>query len=208
MEATDVQRLFAPFGEIALVDVAWNPVTQLNQGYAVVKFTTPQDAANAIKGMDGYLVNGVPLKVSQLTPYMTMGTRPSQLGGDQGFVQKYTTAVKPAEIIEKPTSKYALPIVDKSTQKIIQTIIEKVGANKHYVDEPTRTVAFFNLFDFEDRRLTVDRDFLKNLIDDVEGAIISRVQKVWVDRANPAGKRRVFRTVLEVRRSPRGQKGL
>lgn len=203
-----MRRLFSPFGEIALVDVAWNPVTQLNQGYAVVKFTTSQDASNAIKGMDGYLVNGVPLKVSQLTPYMTMGTRPSQLGEDQGFVQKYTTAVKPAEVIEQPVSKYALPAVDSTTPAIIKKIIESVAANKHYVDEPTRTVAFFNLFDFEDRRLTADRDFLDKLIDDVEGDLTSRVRKIREARTDPSGEGWMLWVVPPLRRPPRRQKSL
>lgn len=198
MNEDDIRRLFSPFGEIAMVDVPLNQVSRQNQGFAVVKFTMPQHATNAIKAMNGYVVDRVPIVVSQLTPYMTMGQMPSQLGEEQGFVQKYTAAVKPLEIVEKPTSKYALPVLDKAAPAILHRIVEAVAANRHYVDEPTRTVGFFNTFDFEDRKLVEDTRFVCELVDEFEGGLNSGVRQDRPHRKDPYGKARGVRALRAV----------
>lgn len=189
MDDRSIRKLFAPYGEITMVEVDINPTTGLNPGYAVVKFTTPQSAIEAIKGMNGYLVGQTPLIVTQLTPYMTMGTRPSQLQDKEDFVRKYTEAVKPIEAPELPASKYSLPPLDKNAPKVVQTIVEKVSSDKYYVKEPTRALGLFNLFDIEDRRLTEDRRFLNQLIDDVEDELksIGRIENLRLEKGNCYG---------------------
>ena len=95
MGEKDLRRLFAPFGEINVVDIQMNPVTGKNQGFAIVKFCAAPSATSAIKAMNGYVVNGSPLLVTQLSPYLTMGSRPSRLNDDDKVAPRQSGILPP-----------------------------------------------------------------------------------------------------------------
>ena len=165
MGRKDVQGLFSSFGDIASVDVEVNPVTGKNKGFAIVMFDDPLSAANAIKAMNGYLVNGAPIEVNQLPSYLAMGNRPSMVDDESRLRQKHLD-VKRSE--EARRSQYALPDPEGESDPLVRSFIGSVKGSRFYSEEPTRVVGLFNLFDTKDEGLCRDRRFLDRLVSDVE----------------------------------------
>ena len=62
---SDVRNLFARFGSIEKVEVERNPYEEVwcNRGYAIVTFTNRDDAAAAIRAMNGTELKGNSLVV-------------------------------------------------------------------------------------------------------------------------------------------------
>ena len=173
MGEKDLRRLFAPFGEINVVDVQMNSVTGKNQGFAIVKFCAAASATSAIKAMNGYVVNGSPLLVTQLSPYLTMGSRPSQLNDEDKVAPKQFNIIPPAFIVAEHASKYGIATVEETSDPLIKQILRDIKHNRFYSSEPTRVVGLFNLFDFRNPTLAKDKVFLEELVNDVSCFLIS-----------------------------------
>lgn len=166
MTERDITRLFEKFGEIAGVEIEMNPVTKRNQGFAIVKFVGAQSATNAIKDMNGYVVNGSPLLVTQLSPYLTMGTRPSRLVESESYKDRTALISKPNIIIHEKQAKYGVSTLDGD--EIVREIVSDIKKNPFYQEEPTKVLGLFNLFDFQDRKTRENKTFLEELVDDVQ----------------------------------------
>ncbi|KAL8485792.1 hypothetical protein ACS0TY_027902 [Phlomoides rotata] len=54
----ELEKLFAPFGLIKEVRLVKDPKTQRPKGFGFVKFATEVDARNAVKSMNGRIVDG------------------------------------------------------------------------------------------------------------------------------------------------------
>ncbi len=60
-------QLFDPFGEIEQVDIQRDPISGRCRGFAFVHYCKSDDAKEAIKKMNGFLIKGHPLKVSTVS---------------------------------------------------------------------------------------------------------------------------------------------
>ena len=170
MTKRDIHKLFEAFGHIASVDVDLNPLTGKNQGFAIVMFEEPSAATNAIKAMNGYLVSGSPIEVNQLSSYLAMGNRPSMVDDEARLRQKQIESKK---LIQTQKSKYSLPDAESESDSVVKTLIESIRQNRFYVEEPTRVVGLFNLFDIQDESLCRNKRFLETLVSDVESFVNS-----------------------------------
>ncbi|QCE09251.1 cold-inducible RNA-binding protein-like [Vigna unguiculata] len=53
-----LKKLFAPFGEVASVNLVVDPKTKRTKGYGFVSYNTQIEAEKALKAMNGRIVDG------------------------------------------------------------------------------------------------------------------------------------------------------
>ncbi|BAT91892.1 Organelle RRM domain-containing protein [Vigna angularis] len=53
-----LQKLFAPFGQLASVNLVFDPRTKRPKGYGFVSYNTEIEAEKALKAMNGRIVDG------------------------------------------------------------------------------------------------------------------------------------------------------
>jgi RNA recognition motif-containing protein len=62
----DIQRLFAPYGEISSVKVVRDKLNNRSKGKAIIKMPVDRDAQKAIASLHGYNLLGKVIAVTQL----------------------------------------------------------------------------------------------------------------------------------------------
>ena len=67
----DLRILFGPHGDVEVVDIHRDTdlITKESRGYAFIQFSTVDDTLQAIKEMNGFKINGIPIKVSSVQPH-------------------------------------------------------------------------------------------------------------------------------------------
>ena len=63
-----MQELFAPFGSISRIYIAYDRETGESRGFAFVNFVNRQDAARAVERLDGYGYDNLILRVEFAAP--------------------------------------------------------------------------------------------------------------------------------------------
>ena len=61
----NIKAVFTPFGPIRSIDMSFDPQTQRHKGYAFIEYETPEAAQIALEQMNGVVVGGRNIKVSQ-----------------------------------------------------------------------------------------------------------------------------------------------
>lgn len=74
MAEKDIEKLFAPFGQIEHIELDFDPVSKRNKGQAIVQFARSQAAETAIRKMNGFAVSGEPFIVGHLPAYLALST--------------------------------------------------------------------------------------------------------------------------------------
>lgn len=64
----DLQELFRPFGHISRTYIAYDRETHESRGFAFINFVSRDDAARAIKALDGYGYDNLILRVEWAAP--------------------------------------------------------------------------------------------------------------------------------------------
>lgn len=64
----DLFQLFRPYGRIVSARVMSNPVTGLSKGYGFVSFSKPEEAAEALEAMNGFMVRSKSMTVAYHEP--------------------------------------------------------------------------------------------------------------------------------------------
>lgn len=62
-----IRQAFLPFGPIKSINMSWDPVTQKHKGFAFVEYDLPEAAQLALEQMNGVMLGGRNIKVSQIT---------------------------------------------------------------------------------------------------------------------------------------------
>jgi RNA recognition motif-containing protein len=78
----DLQDAFAEFGNVTEVNIMMDRMTNRPRGFAFVTMSTPEEAKNAIAGMNGKQLDGRPLTVNEARP---REDRPPRSGGGGGY---------------------------------------------------------------------------------------------------------------------------
>jgi RNA recognition motif-containing protein len=76
---SDLNELFKPFGQVTRVNLVKDRETGRARGFAFVEMPNDEEAAKAIAGLDGKLIGGRNLKVSEARPKDV--TRPPRSSG-------------------------------------------------------------------------------------------------------------------------------
>ena len=82
MTGADLQQLFAAHGTVESADVIMDRDTGRSKGFGFVEMSSDEEAANAIKAMDGQDQGGRALKVNEAKP---REERPRGGGGGGGY---------------------------------------------------------------------------------------------------------------------------
>jgi RNA recognition motif-containing protein len=82
MTGPDLQQLFSAYGTVESADVIMDRETGRSKGFGFVEMSSDEEAANAIKGMDGKDEGGRALKVNEAKP---REDRPRGGGGGGGY---------------------------------------------------------------------------------------------------------------------------
>jgi cold-inducible RNA-binding protein len=77
----DLQDAFAQFGSVAEVNIMMDRMTNRPRGFAFVTMSTPEEAKNAIEGLNGKQLDGRALTVNEARP---REDRPPRSGGGGG----------------------------------------------------------------------------------------------------------------------------
>ena len=78
----DLQDAFAAHGTVSEVNLVTDRMTGKSKGFAFVTMSSPQEAQNAITGMNGKVLDGRNLTVNEARP---REERPSGGGGGRGY---------------------------------------------------------------------------------------------------------------------------
>ncbi len=103
MDDKALRELFAPFGSIVRLRVQVDRATGLRAGYGFVEFSSEDEAGKAIAGLNGTVVNGVPMKVEFKKP----------------------SALQPAVIL--PTNLYVANVPTSYSKERMDSLFAKYG---------------------------------------------------------------------------------
>jgi len=81
---SDLTALFKPFGQVGRVHIAVDRETGRARGFAFVEMPNDEEAAKAIKALDGMEVGGRNLKVNEARPREERGSSPRGSSGGGG----------------------------------------------------------------------------------------------------------------------------
>jgi RNA recognition motif-containing protein len=164
----DIRSFFEGFGEIEEIDLEINPETGKHLGFGLVLFKRKEDADVAIKKMNGYLISGVPIIVSELPSHMSSYLMKSNNEGynklEMQTARNYFVSKLTNEQQQKNIQNNRLEVEEQREKNLKEDIIN----HKYYKEEPTKTLGLFNLYGSLKGSLKEQRDFLKELKSDVK----------------------------------------
>jgi RNA recognition motif-containing protein len=69
----DLKKLFIPYGEVSSAKIISDKMTDRSRGFGFVEMTDDAAALKAIAELDGFSINGRPIKVNEAKPKADKG---------------------------------------------------------------------------------------------------------------------------------------
>lgn len=66
LNETDIQRLFAPFGEVNTIEILRDKLNNRSRGKAFLEMPVEKEAVKAISTLHGHLLGGKPIAVTEI----------------------------------------------------------------------------------------------------------------------------------------------
>lgn len=163
-----IRDFFSSFGTIEKIDLEINPETGKHKGFALVLFKRKEDAKIAIKKMNGYLISGVPIIVTEIPNNMQSYLIRSN---NEGYNKLEMKTARDYFISKIQKDQYSKKIegdkIDPDEERT-KNLREDVFGHKYFREEISKTLGLFNLYGFLKGSLKEQRVFLEELKEDVK----------------------------------------
>ena len=144
-----VKQAFEDYGTVLKATVATDRETGKSRGFAFVEMADKEEALNAIKGLDGSMMNGRPIAVKEAEPRPDNRTPRDGSSSRPDFNRSRENSPRPAGSFQRPDSRpefksapneskeFIPPIIDPSTIEIRKKSVDKKP--KEFGDTDNRT---------------------------------------------------------------------